>query len=88
MIARDGEERCKQHEKNIHLPTKVSLSIPTIQRRREGDRSQDRYEGPRYEVNIVDGKVLERDVTDILQGSPAVRQRVVRSERMSYRKSQ
>ena len=52
-----------------------------------GDHSQYQHEGTSSEVNIVDGKVLERDVNDILQGSPAVRQMVVRSDRMSYIKA-
>ena len=86
-IAMDGGGRCMQQRKDVYLPMNASSSISTVQGCMEGDQSQDRYEGSSSEVNIVDGNILERDVNDILQGSAAVRQMVVRSERMSYIKS-
>ena len=68
MTARDEEERQVQHEKDVHLPTKASSSIFTIQGCIEDDQSQDRHEESSSGVKMVDGKDIERGVNKLLQG--------------------
>ena len=66
-IARDGEERCVQHEEDVYLPKKASASSSTIQGCMEVDRSRDRPENPSPEVKTVDCKDLDQIVNDFLQ---------------------
>ena len=80
MTARDEEERQVQHEKDVHLPKKVSSSITTIQGCMEDDQSQDRHEESSSELKKVEVKDIERGSTICWKQSPAVIQTGVRLE--------
>ena len=68
VTTREEEERQVQHEKDVHLPTNASSSIPTTPGCTKSYQSQDRHDEPSSGVKIVDGKDIERGVNNLLQG--------------------